>query len=663
MKRFAIYLAALCVLPAAVAQDERDNVNTGGLDVEFSSGFDGLVDRTGPVPLSFLFANMSGDVLDAELYIVDPLQNEERKLGDIFLSQEARRRFSAVLDLNDWMECFAELRVDSEVIWRRELPLYGDHNFGQATNYALVLNDSGRALQPPDDLPMQEVPFSGNLYGNSLTPTAGPDGFPVRYFQMKSWQVPEHEGPLLPVRAILVLGQQRDFDLNDGQLKALARWVCQGGHLFVADRASDLRQSVIEASPLPPDPPRNDGPFSGEAMGMGRILTYTGDLWEDNSDLNRTIALAIAQQPPPTQQLLIDSTLPGYSRSGAADWNRLWVIGFGVIYGLLSGLVMLAFARQPRRRVIMYISSVVVLACVAAGLLGASLRMSRGDLRWVSVTQLGAGGAVQTGNVWIQSGGALNTRVAMTGRNIDVQSLGPAQMRYYWNQTPAIVRPFTQQHSLSEDDTSFHLNVPMTPWGQERLQAVSIIPDLKPLKIDVDWTTSGKPGSAWPPHGTVSGRVENPMPTTILNPRLLISIADIVTEEEADAAEQAQNSSPWQQPQVQPNTEFLIMQNLPSIEPKGQTEFRADLQLRIVNDRWMLRESIQHIQLTYPRTDRQNSVRAWLIGSLQESPDLLVDEQQSDFTQLSSSHLILQAVDPEHLPDIDQWLGPLESRR
>lgn len=666
MKHILPLLLFSLIPPAAWGQDERENVTTAGLDVEFAAGWDGLVDRSTPVPLSFLVSNYSGDNIDGELFIVDPINGQEQPLGEVFLSQAARRRLSSVQDLSDWMECFAELRVAGDVVWRREMPLYGDHDFSLDVNFALVLNDSGRALKPPEDLPQQPVAIpSGNFYGNYLSPLAGPTGRPVRYAQMKTWQVPEHEGPLLPVRAVIIPEGKLDNDLNGGQWRAIARWICQGGHLFLSAESDELLTSLVDASPLKPNAPVQQADFDVRRMGLGKVLLYDGKLFAGDTSLNRAMATLIAELSEPVGPLLADGAFPGRSRGGVADWNRLWIVGFCVVYGLFSGLVMLAFARQPKRRVVAYTASVVTLACIASAVLGGSLRMSRGDLQWVSVTEVGAGGAVQHAKVIVQSGGARNTRVALSGRHIDLQATGTETHHYHWQFEPRDVRAFTRQRSLVDDESVFRINVPMTPWGRERLRAVAMQPTWEPLNVDVQWKPAGgRVGSSWPPSGELVTSVRSPLPAGISSPRLLISVAGLsppVASEDDSPSPAA--GPPWQTPQVNQTPEFFVVSQLTAINPDDELTESFPVSFRPLSDRWALLQNWNQTELTLPRPTRENTVRGWLIGTLSQSPILQFDATHSDFSELSAVHLFVHEIDPAGLPTVDEILGPVESRR
>ena len=144
--------------------------------------------------------------------------------------------------------------------------------------------------------------------------------------------------------------------------------------------------------------------------------------------------------------------------------------------------------RLSQRRIGAYTVIVVVGASVLSGLLGGLLRFSKGDLRWITVTQAGAGGVVQVGKIDVQSAGGRNTQVAINGEHADLQFIGRARRYYSWNRRQMVYSPFTWQPNLamSEDDT-YQINVPMTPWGRRQLHATAFKRELRRLDFELEF--------------------------------------------------------------------------------------------------------------------------------------------------------------------------------
>ncbi len=123
LRRFVrLIMLALVVTPIGLAQEDRDRdpVDTSGLIIEGSVGIDGVVDPTDPMPISFLLTNNSQKIIEGSLYLSNPIGRDEMFLGEVTLAPVTTRRFATIRNLDEWYECFAELRVGNQVLWRRE---------------------------------------------------------------------------------------------------------------------------------------------------------------------------------------------------------------------------------------------------------------------------------------------------------------------------------------------------------------------------------------------------------------------------------------------------------------------------------------------------------------------------------------------------------------
>ena len=48
---------------------------------------------------------------------------------------------------------------------------------------------------------------------------------------------------------------------------------------------------------------------------------------------------------------------------------------------------------------------------------------------------------------------------------------------------------------------------------------------------------------------------------------------------------------------------------------------------------------------------------AWIIGRIENSPSMLIDEQRSDFVRQNQLHLFVQEILPMDMPDASVFLG------
>jgi hypothetical protein len=453
--------------PLLAQSNESDyDVNTSGILVEAAAGWDGTVDQSRPVPVSFLFSNASQQNVDAGLYLSDPVRRHEIKIGDVFLGAGSTRQFSSVVNLDDWYECVASLRDERGVVWSRLLPTATGREFDSSANFLLFISDSGRALTLPTDKPAEG------------TATAAIQRDDVRCLTVKSWQVPRHYGPLVAAQAMVFPdASTMAGELNRVQWRAITDWVCQGGRLFVHADSAEILERLSEASAISPGLPEMDGIFEARPMGLGKLLLYDQPLFAgDASTVRNSIGDVTAKLSRDHISFLVDPGDIRVESSGHAELNRVVVVIFFLCYTLASGVVTLLLFRSTRRRVVIYITSVVGVSTVLAASLGAFLRVSDGDLRWITATQVGAGGTVQMARIEVQSSGGRSKTVSVTGDRPDLQYLGPRDNNnfyyYYWDRRQSGFPPFTWQPSqVTNDDRAYQVNAPVTPWGFSRLHA------------------------------------------------------------------------------------------------------------------------------------------------------------------------------------------------
>jgi len=109
--RLIIVSCLMTLSSAAVGQlaNSQDIVNTPGLKIDASVGWDSTVSQEAPLAVSFLIENQSTNTIEAELRLDDPDTGYTATLGDIFAGPVSTRRFSSVQDLSDWSRCVSTL--------------------------------------------------------------------------------------------------------------------------------------------------------------------------------------------------------------------------------------------------------------------------------------------------------------------------------------------------------------------------------------------------------------------------------------------------------------------------------------------------------------------------------------------------------------------------
>ena len=641
----------------AQTESVRQDRNFGGLDVEFSAGWDNTVDRSRPVVVSFLIGNYTKDSIDGKLYLFDPDRGHRVEVGDVFLSSGASRQLSTIRDLSDWNECFAELQQNDIVIWRRELALNTGQAFLPYENAALVVNDSTRVLHFPQQ-DVDAVPSDGDTFVTA----AG--GRKVNFLTAKTWQIPLHSGGINVVQGMVFPEGASDRDLNDGQWQAVAEWMCLGGAVFLHHESDSILQKLSAVAPLGSEPEFQSDKFTVQRFGLGSVRIFHNTLFSDQGrDTCRAITAVVSVMSSHHVKVVPGTCLRSYEETSQADSGRMMILGFLGLYALFSGGITLLMFRKSRHYIRRYITVVVAVACTASAVLGGVLSMSKGDLRWVTVTQAAAGGAVQVANIDLQSAGGQDTQVVVHGRHADLQSVGKPPPHYYWYNQRQSLPAFTwQPNTAVEKEHSCRVRFPMTPWGNKRLSAQAFNPELR--RLDVDLRFEPQPETTVP--GMIAGRfslqIVNHMPFDVLNCQLLLGVSRLAKPAGEPSPTRPEPAVQFQQvSQTESNdnsdgvakSEDLYQVRTLQLLPAGQTyEVSFDAGFYPISNIWELTSQWAHRTGQMARLPCSGIQRAWIIGTIAESSELRIDEQATNFVPREETHLFIQEILAEEMTNL-----------
>lgn len=656
--------------------DEGRKPDYPGLDIQAVVGWDGRVEVNAPVPISFLISNQSSEVLEGQFVLSDPESEREINLGDVFVGPGSTRRFSSVLDLSDWNDCIAEYTDGSQVFWTRQLPLMTGKDFSEEVNYLLFVDDGGRALQLPmvkDSGEAQSestgtsqaasVESKNDRYSSRLG--FGRDVLPV---SVKSWQIPQHPGPLTVAQAML-LSDSAKFDmLNDAQWDAIGRWICLGGTIFIHESSKEVLERLRKAAPLRTQPAVLLGEHQVHRCGAGSIREYSGALFSADDSGTVQGLLRASSRLSRYSILSVPDELPReYVGSSNANYTRMMVLAVFSIYTLFSGVVTLLLFRSNRRTVVTYSVSVVLIACLAAGVLGTALRNSRGDLHWQSVLLGSPGGIVQAATIEVQSAGGRTTRVAVRGKNSDLQLLrnSPFDRNNYYarygmyssseNKGATGYKAITVQPNLLKDDVdAFQIHVPLTPWGVRQNIAAAYAPDSQGVHLDLKFRSDGQAsGATTTSYGdswvyTVPGQwiiaATNKLPFDLRECRLLVTTSVPQVSANNNSTVYALSAS---------NVQFdtgrgeIMMEDLPAAATKSASGSNTALTVTAANSWYRNRTTIE------PEPAFPGASELWFIARVFESPLLTINDESSDFEHLDGVHYYMQPVPQEEIPQ--EW--------
>jgi hypothetical protein len=665
-------------LPYAFAQfggqpdEPPTDVDLPGFVVEAAAGWDGTVSSAAPVPISFLLSNHTERIIEGDLVLSDPINGTDVTLGEVVVAPGATMRFASIQALSNWAICFASLRHHNQVLWRRELDLATGKSFTFDASYVLFIDDNGRKLQLP------------GIGSDAATATTDADvpggkGRTIECLTVKSWQVPDHPGPLVVAQAAVFPTEMAPSNLNRLQWRALAEWMCRGGTLFIHNESRAVVDRLIESAPLDSEPPVSSGKFTVRRLGLGAIYEYPTSLFaKDRGEIQHAIAALAANLQNDQHRQLFESISFDSQRGGQADKNRMRVAIFIGGYTFFTGIVTLFMFRVSRRRVGIYIVAVVILACVVAGLLGGVLRFSRGDLRWLTVTHAGAGGAVQFAKIDLQSAGGRNTKAAISGERADVQLIEQRPYRWATRRLQwAEYVPFTwQPNRAGGQDDRYQIHVPMTPWGSRQLVAAAYKRALPRLDFQlefepVDVPTAGHQALAdarRKPTGLLTLKLVNRLPFALTNCWLVVGATQRVTRPSGSVqsyAGQAGNTAGRapggsRQPGSQTDeglSDVYHVETLPGLAAGASFERKMQTDFQPRNYRGSAIR-VRQGYVMHPQLARLGTANAWIVGAVEKSPSMEIDTEHSDFIPQDATHLFVQEILPEEMPDASLFLGP-----
>ncbi|MFO1092628.1 MAG: hypothetical protein U0992_04835 [Planctomycetaceae bacterium] len=674
----ALFVAAA---PTARAQTDpaESDIDSAGLLIEASAGWDGTVDRSTPVAVSFLLRNDADGLVRGRLVLTDPINDHDVVLGEVVLAAHSARRFSAIQNLSDWEQCRASFVSGTDILWRRDLSILSGSEFVPNVNYALFIDDGGRRLEFPNST------TSTAVAGTVEMTAVGARGLPIKSLSVKTWQVPGHPGPLSVAQAIVFPETAVADDLNDVQWRSIAEWMCQGGVIYVHQKSEEVLQRLAGAAPLPVEPADLSGEFQVQRAGVGAIYQYADPLLpSENAPMRQLLGESIARLSALRLTRFVDAVNWYGARGGRAQLNRVVVLGFFLLYGVVSGLVPLVLYRLSQRRIAIYAVSIVTLAATGAGLLGGYLRMATGDLHALTVTQGSPGGLVQIGDIDVQSAGGRNTRAAVRGERVDLQYTGTAPNPYMWN-TPETGYPaFTWQSNLAQGvaDT-YEVNVPMTPWGHRRLYAVAYQRGPSPLEVQLTFQPANPPATAaspdpkapqgdpsvlkFPP-GTCTLKVVNHLPFDLKNCWLFIGMSR--TADSIGLLSQANMYQPgayWRRfnnRRASPAGDLVDVSMQVLMQPvrAGATMTRPfDPMFRVQQNGWERMLNMTDVRIMPPEIARLGTAGAWIVAEIEDSPIITIDRERTDFVPQEELHLYVQEIPAEELPEVFRAVEPADS--
>lgn len=657
---FLLCVSAFAEIAQGQQAPEPKQTDFPGLDIQAVPGWDGYVDQSAPMPFSFLISNFSQDTIEGELTLTDPEDDRTLSLGKIFIGPNSVRRFSSIQAVPDWYQCIAKFSHEGRVLWQRELALTTGKDFSEDLNYLLFVDDGSRQLQ----LPINENGGGGT---GRFVPEVG-HGRVVQPLVVKTWQIPQHPGPLTVAQAIVFSETTKVEMLNDAQWDAVGKWICMGGTVFVHEKSTELIERLKKATPLAAQPGILFQELTVHRCGTGSIREYAGPLFSATDvQAPKQIAESGSRLSRYTTMSLLEHTEMRWWESRNSEINRMWVVTVFVVYTLLSSSAMLLF-RLSRRNITIFTSVIVGLTCVAAVVLGGVLRTSRGDLRWVTITSAGPGGLLQRGKIDVQSAGGRNSQMTVNGRRADLQlsesDATPDDYYYAWYYQPQRTKPhfpsFTWQASQLEDQAdAYQVNVPINPWGRRRLYATAFQPLERGVDIEVSYSLpvplspelAAKLGTTYGLNGAFRVKATSHLPFDLENCHLIIARTQVSSDVKgtnfSSGFPGTYSSSQIVGPQIEQVQSLNYLGRLsPSVPVMGESAPRIGLTTENLGAQMVPPTG----EVLFPQVAHDGATSVWIVAQISKSPILSIDQQRSDFELLQERHWYVQEVLPEQMP-------------
>ncbi|MEP3482465.1 MAG: hypothetical protein ABJZ55_24705 [Fuerstiella sp.] len=621
-------LAAMICLQAPVqaqAIDETDVISLlPGLDIEARIGLGMLASSDEPTAITAFIRNNTNQTIEGRLEISDRWQGSKLNLGEIYLAPGQARRFCAIKNFERWGSPLLAFVSEGKTAWQQPLPWVGySNNNQQSAHRVAILHDGGTDHQFRVDLPVTKtmtMTQQNSRYGWQDTVDVGftDAGHPLLTSNVKTWQIPDHFGPLEPVRAIVALDSVDPDKLNAAQKTSIASWIATGGAFYLPVQSEALLKEIERALPFAMSPADVNNTLAVRQCGLGQIVLYPNALFgESTVAAEGTVYRSIAALPRPTVRSAASLELlrrpPSYGRNS----TRVSIMGYFFGYLILSVIPIVFVTTKLKRKVLPYTVGLVGIGCLAAAVLGATLRTSTGESRWLTLTVPGENGAVQFADIEVRSTGGIGSTVSISGNQPDLQAESPSpQYSYYYgarNNSGLDFESFDWRANEDDAEDRYQLQSSITPWGTRRLRATDFDSAITAPEVQLDLTIPPKGQRV---KGTI--RLRNTTEVAIHNVKLVLQ----------------QTPGNGNRSQISSQQTVVHMKDL-----VPDQQIQQPLQFNPTQPALKICLNDTLFDFAWPTSTAPNQVRAFLIGTLDQSPRLKFEDQRSDFFLDHEVHL------------------------
>jgi hypothetical protein len=656
---------AYAVTPKAKAgrRDPRTvPITADGFTVEVRRGFSGRYDPALPVPILITAENttdrpISGVWEIEEFQDGDPWKTVRVIPREMFVGPASAKRLRLCLRMEDGSHLALRFRAGRKLVWQNTFAIGCSLPFSQSgmlaalnTTAINVLTVSGSDMLPPYAL-FREGPDDPE----TKYPAFAPGERPVTTTRIRSWELPFAAPPLMAFHAVVIghgpLGQA----LESGHGHVLADYLCWGGTLVVSrkDRASleKIRAALPEEARFDlPDPQRTEAPLTRVPTYSGTLILAPDTLFDKGVETD-----ALKEELIRFLESTIEPAFPPFFTSPQSyRWQQdtpnaatsmTHAAFFFLVYTLLTGPVVLMVLRHRRRKVIgWYVGITVGLFSLLAAVMGPVLSYRRGDMEWLTITELTPTGGIQWGMMTLTSGGARHypLRIPRRTRAWLLPSRAPEDYysygwSYYRGDSP-YGSPGCQSMDLHAGDRlRTELPVRIAPWGHRMALAQTFWPDGRPLPVEVSLDSE---------KNQIRATVTNGLPVSILRMQLVLGYWKEDVRYSRGSDETAK-------------IDFYEIIGLPAARTRD-IRHRGAAPNKFQSHVWNLRHRLSPQEGSGRSKGLANvlPLRAlyegipfgYLVMEVKASPHLRFD--RDSFESNKGSHLVIQRIPPEKLPSV-----------
>ncbi|MBN2711927.1 MAG: hypothetical protein JXR97_05745 [Planctomycetes bacterium] len=636
--------------------------STPGLKVETYIGFGNMINSDLSTPVTLYAENDTGKTIDGQWEIVeltDGLDSPKRRVArrvPVYLNSPSKKCIRLALDLPD-SSYMIRLRDGGKVY--NESVKSNDVRFQmqQDNLRILVVDPARRAFQPvlknrTGTTSSQVMPVSGTRLFSSVS--------------ISELELPDSAVPLFTFHAIMLSNFTKTEQFTESQIRALAKYLRLGGVIvlpperiafakqvcgFLPESLKETGLERFKKAVISKDP--------GFRICNGIISLPPLDLTSPSreswtwSDSFLTM-LEMRPEPSYPKYLKPDASENEYQTPNAS-WSLMTVGGVFAVYALVSGPMVLLFFRKAKKRTMMVTISVIVgFFCLVAAVAAPAMGVMKGDLHWVSITELTPDG----GNQWsmltcISAGGKshellLGRRERMEGgMKLNPEGIEAILVpkrhnisqwnfyRYNYYENPLFT---TCNLALDVDEKGEGGNVsslPISPWGTRLLIANTFIPELRPLSVKVKQSGKGK----------IDIEITNNTGKTLSTTKLILG-GYVNASSYYNSTGMENRYQTLTIPELPPNKKYSS-----TIAVSLRTT-RRDLEYSLFN-KWQYSKlrSIGRCKIVVLDVNSGNRLHLAIFAELGLTPGMEIGD--CDFTETGGRHFIVQPVDSTTMPKLD----------